>query len=173
MKNETQHEHLAQLGEALLQEFDEAQHAPVPFEFDRKARKMIEKKQKTIAGRAVFWTLRAAVLIFAFIGVLTVAVLSVDSLRTPLFQFASAQVTPEPENIPEDGEPLQLQHISHATTDNATLAVYYDGNDRYQLLWADEFGQKWYYFQSSNMDANTIIALCQRFASNEEWVFEY
>ena len=172
MINETQRNCLEQLGEELLQEFDEARNTPISFEFDRNARKLIEKKQKSSVSHAVFWVARAAVFAFALVGVLTVAALSIDSWRTPLFKFAAAQVAPLQATYPEE-EPLEFQQISHATTDNATLAVYCDGNDRYQLLWADEFGQRWYYFQSSNMDAASILSLCQQFASNEEWEFEY
>ena len=42
MINETQRNCLEQLGEELLQEFDEARNTPISFEFDRYARQLIE-----------------------------------------------------------------------------------------------------------------------------------
>lgn len=81
MNQKNQHEYLAQLGEELLKEFETAEETQVSAEFDREWRHNLRREKKHPMMRVIRWTATAAVLAFALVGVLTVATLSIDSLR--------------------------------------------------------------------------------------------
>ncbi len=140
MNRKSTHTPLAQLGEELLQEF-EAEKTVIPEEFDQKCRNMLQPKKKNTAWQFVRWTARAAVLMFALIGVMTVTMLTVDPLRDDFVQFAAELETPE-EEWPE------YQQITYAEAGNAAMSVYYDGKESYQVLWANAYGQRLYQFCS-------------------------
>ena len=161
MKQEIQHDRLAQLGEELLREFAAAETVSVPAEFHRKCREMIGRKKPF--RQAVLWTARAAVLAFALLGVMTVAVLSVDTLRTPFIQLAVECFPPEQEE-----EMTEYRQISYIATDNVELGVYYDGEASYQLLWSNEYGQRLYNFQSPGMDEAFFHDLSAQLTAAEE-----
>ena len=173
MIDETQHNSLEQLGEELLQEFDETRRIPISFEFDRNARKTIGYKPQSPIRRAAYWTLRTVVLAFALIGVLTVATLSIDSLRTPVLKLAAAQVAPDWEPYSEPEEIAEFKQISHAVSGNTVLIVFYDGVDQYQILVANEYGQQRYDFQSTSLDETSILALGHQLIATDDWTFAY
>lgn len=151
MNNKKQQERLAQLGEELLREFESAEKVPVPAEFDRQWRRTLRGKKPVL--KILRWTAAAAVLAFALIGVLMVTALSVESLRTPLIRFATAYLVPAEEIRMEEPEEIaEFRQISCMDTENAALTVYYDGNDNYQLLWANETGQRLYNLHSPELD---------------------
>lgn len=166
MKQETQHDRLSKLGEELLQEFDAVQAPIIPAEFDWKCRKLIGRRNQT--GRLLFWVARAAVLAFALVGMLTVAVLSIRGLRTPLIHLAMAHFAPE-SHLEEQKESLpKYEQISYTTADNTTLSVYCDGKNSYQILWSNEFGQRRYNFLSTDIDEAFIRELESQLADIEE-----
>ena len=168
MKKEIQHDRLAQLGEELLREFEAVQPQPVPVEFDRKCREIIVRERKSPVRQAILWTARAAVLVFALIGLVTVAVLSVDALRTPVMHFAAAYLEPESYLEEEREKTAEYTQISFAKADNTTLSVYYDGEDGYQILCSDEFGQRLYNFLSPSIDEAFFQALGVQLVATEE-----
>ncbi len=147
MNHETQHEGLAKLGEELLREFDAAQTPVVSVEFDRKCQKMFFPERKKSAWLFARWAVRAAILALALVGAMTVLVLSIGSLRNAFVQLTVAYHTPEREETM-----AEYRQLSHTATDNAAFAVYYDGEDSYQIRWSNEFGQRVYTFCSQDMD---------------------
>ena len=153
MNQKNQHDNLARLGEELLKEFESAEIAPIPTEFDREWQSALRRKKKQPVLRVIRWTATAAVLAFALVGVLTVAALSIDSLRTPLVQYAALHFAPEEEIRMEEPEEIpEYRKISYLGTENMALEVYTDGNDNYQLLWANELGQRLYNFHAPQLD---------------------
>ncbi len=153
MKHKEQHDGLTRLGEELLKEFEAAEKVQVSPEFDREWRGNLSREKKHPVMQVVRWTATAAVLAFAMVGVLTVAALSIDSLRRPLLEYAALHFVQEeeirvgePEGIPE------YHQISYLGTDNIALEVYSDGNDNYQLLWSNELGRRLYNFYSPELD---------------------
>lgn len=169
MDHKKQYETMAQLGEALLREFEGAQKIPVSAEFDKKWRSNLRRKKTRAALCFVRWTAAAAVLAFALVGMLTVAALSFESLRTPLIRFAAAYFTQddqihmeEPEQIPE------YSQISYMDSENAALTVYSDGNDNYQLLWTNELGQRLYNIHSTELDEEFFRDLGEQLGAAED-----
>ena len=137
-------ENLTRLGEELLREFEETEKTAVSGEFDRKCRKLLQPEKKPIAGQVMRWAARAAVLVFALIGVMTVAMLSVGPLRNHVLRIAAESYVPE-ETWTE------FEQISYSRTNNESMAVYSDGKDNYQVLWSNEYGQRVYNFRSEGM----------------------
>lgn len=166
MNHKEQHENLAQLGEELLQEFEAAGNVPVRAEFDRQWRRTLGREKKRPVLRVIRWTVRAAVLAFALVGALTVAALSVESLRTPLIQYATLHFAPEEEIRLEEPEEFREYHqISCMDAENMALTVYYDGKDNYQLLWANELGQRLYNLHSPELDEDFFQDLEEQWAA--------
>ena len=160
MKQETQQEHLSRLGEELLQEFDTAQHQPVSAEFDWKCRNMVRRKSRI--GGTVLWMARAAVFAFFLVGVMTVAMLSFGSLRTPLIRFAVEHFEPAEEDRETE---LAYRQISHTAVNNTELTVYYDGGEQYLVLLSNELGQRQYSFLSSNLEEEIIQEIDAKLAA--------
>ena len=153
MNHNKQHENLAKLGEELLNEFETAEKTQISAEFDREWRHNLRREKKSPVLQVIRWTATAAVLVFALVGALTVATLSIESLRTPLVQYAALHFAPEEEIRMEEPEEIaEFRQISCMDTENAALTVYYDGNDNYQLLWANETGQRLYNLHSPELD---------------------
>ena len=76
--------------------------------------------------RVIRWTATAAVLAFALVGVLTVATLSIDSLRKPLLEYAAQRFVQEEEIRLEEPEQFsEYRQISYMDTENLVLSVYY------------------------------------------------
>ena len=170
MKHDAPNDRLAQLGEELLREFETAQPEAISSDFDRKCREAICREKKNPVIQILRWSARAAVIVLALVGAMSVAVLSIESLRTPVIEFALAHFTPEPEirlEEPEE-EPVDFKQISYASTDNMTLSVYYDGEDSYQILWADEWGQRLYNFQAPELDEDFFRNLGAKLDTAEE-----
>lgn len=151
---------LTQLGEELLREFEE-ETITVPAEFDRKCRNMLQPKKKNTAWQLLRWTARAAVLVFALIGVMSVTVLSVSPLQDQFLKFMVESDAPE-EEWPE------YQQISYTETGNATMSVYYDGKTNYQILWANEYGQRIYNFCSQGADELFFHDLSAQLSATKE-----
>ena len=170
MKHDAPNDRLAQLGEELLREFETAQPEAISSDFDRKCREAICREKKNPVIQILRWSARAAVIVLALVGAVSVAVLSIDSLRTPFMEFALTHFAPEPEirlEEPEE-EPVDFKQISYASTDNMTLSVYYDGEDSYQILWADEWGQRLYNFQAPELDEDFFRNLGAKLDTAEE-----
>lgn len=169
MNQNNQHENLARLGEELLNEFESAEIAPIPTGFDREWQSALRRKKKQPVLRVIRWTATAAVLAFALVGVLTVAALSIDSLRKPLLEYAAQRFEQEEEIRLEEPEQFsEYQRISYVDMENVVLSVYYDGLENYQLLWADEMGQRTYNFCSPELDEEFFWDLGEQFMSAEE-----
>lgn len=169
MNHKKQHEIMAQLGEELLREFETGERIPVSTEFDKKWRRTLRRNKECSALRFVRWTAAAAMLAFALVGMLTVAALSFESLRTPLIRFAAAYFAQddqihleEPEQIPE------FCQISYMDVENTALTVYSDGNDNYRLLWANELGQRLYNIHSAELDEEFFRNLGEQLAAAED-----
>ena len=157
MNHKRQHDRLAQLGEELLREFDATQTPKVSAEFDRRCRNaLFWRKEKSICQFAR-WTAQAAMIIFALIGAMTVAVLSIGPLRNELIRHAAGWFAPVQEE-----HTAEYVQISHAQMDNAALTVYYDGTENYQILYSDEFGQQQYNFRSESMEEDFFRDLGRR-----------
>ena len=153
MNHNKQHENLAKLGEELLNEFETAEKTQISAEFDREWRHNLHREKKSPVLQVIRWTATAAVLVFALVGALTVATLSIESLRTPLVQYAALHFAPEEEIRMEEPEEIpEYRKISYLGTENMALEVYTDGNDNYQLLWANELGQRLYNFHAPQLD---------------------
>ena len=152
MNHNEQHENLARLGEELLKEFETAEKTKISTEFDRAWRHNLRREKKRPVLRVIRWTATAAVLAFALVGVLTVAALSIESLRTPLVQYAALHFAPEEIRLEELEEIPEYRKISYLGTENMALEVYTDGNNNYQLLWANELGQRLYNFHAPQLD---------------------
>lgn len=150
--NQYENDSLAQLGEALLREFEVAEKPPVPGEFNRAWRHKLRREKKRPVLRVLGWTARAAVVAFALVGVLAVAAMSIESLRTPLLRFATVHFAPEEVWPEEPEEPQEYRLVSYMDKDNVALSVYFDGKDSYQLLLANEAGQRRYHFRSPELD---------------------
>ena len=169
MNQKNQHDNLARLGEKLLKEFEAAEKIPISTEFDREWRHNLRREKKNPVLRVIRWTATAAVVAFALVGVLTVAALSIDSLRKPLLEYAAQRFEQEEEIRLE--EPVQFseyQRISYMDTENVVLSVYYDGLENYQLLWADEMGQRTYNFCSPELDEEFFWDLGEQIMSADE-----
>lgn len=153
MNHNKQNENLARLGEELLKEFETAEKTLISTEFDRKWRHNLRREKKRPVLQVIRWTATAAVLAFALVGVLTVAALSIESLRTPLVRYAALHFAPEEEIRLEEPEEIPKYHkITYLGTENMALEVYTDGNNNYQLLWANELGQRLYNFHAPQLD---------------------
>lgn len=153
MDQQNEYENLARLGEELLKEFEAAEKAPVPAEFDRAWRHALRREKRRPVAQLLRWTAAAAVLAFALVGMLTVAALSVESLRTPLLRFAASYLASGEEVRLEEPEEYREYHqISYLGTDSVALEVRTDGNDNYQLLWANEQGLRLYNFHAPELD---------------------
>ena len=153
MNYNKQHENLARLGEELLKEFETAEKTQISTEFDREWRHNLRCEKKNPVFRVIRWTATAAVLAFALVGVLTVATLSIESLRTPLVQYVAQRFAPDEEIRMEEPEEIpEYRKISYLGTENMALEVYTDGNNNYQLLWANELGQRLYNFHAPQLD---------------------
>ncbi len=163
MNRETKHDLLAQLGEELLREFEETKKTEVSAEFDRKCRDMLCKKKEKPVCQFVWWTAQAAVAAFALVGVMTVAMLSVGILRNGFFRFAAAQLAQEQEETV-----TEFEQISYAQADNMAMSVYYDGNENYQILWSNEFGQWVYDFRAQGIDEALFRDLGNQLVAAEE-----
>lgn len=169
MNQNNQHDNLARLGEELLKEFEATEKEPVPAEFDREWRSNLRRQKKQPVLRVICWTAKAAVLAFALVGVLTVATLSIDGLRKPLLEYAAQRFEQEEEIRLEEPEEMPDYHqISYLDTDNIALAVYSDGNDNYQLLWSNEFGQRLYNLHSQELDVEFFQELGEQLKSAGE-----
>ena len=153
MNHQNEHENLARLGEELLKEFEAAEKTPVPAEFDRKWRHALRREKKRPVAQILRWTAAAAVLAFALVGMLTVAALSIESLRTPLARFAASYLAYEEEiRLEEPEEYREYRQVSYLGTDSVALEVRTDGNDNYQLLWSNEQGMRLYNFHAPELD---------------------
>ena len=153
MNHNKQNENLARLGEKLLKEFETAEKTEISTEFNREWRHILRREKKRPVLQIIRWTATAAVLAFALVGVLTVAALSIESLRTPLVRYAALHFTPEEEIRLEEPEEIPKYHkITYLGTENMALEVYTDGNNNYQLLWANELGQRLYNFHAPQLD---------------------
>ena len=169
MNHKKQHENLAKLGEELLNEFETAEKTQISTEFDREWRHNLRREKKSPVLQVIRWTATAAVLVFALVGALTVATLSIESLRTPLVQYAALHFAPEEEIRMEEPEQFsEYQRISYMDTENVVLSVYYDGLENYQLLWADEMGQRTYNFCSPELDEEFFWDLGEQLMSADE-----
>ena len=155
------HDNLSRLGEELLQEFD-AEKTVIPAEFDQKCRNMLQPKKKLTAWQVVRWASRAAVLVFALIGMMTVTVLSINPLRSHVLQLAAEC------EMPEEEEWSEYQQISYAQTGNAAMSMYYDGKSSYQILWANEYGKRLYDFSSYSADETFFHDLSAQLNAMEE-----
>ena len=168
MNQNNQHENLARLGEELLKVFETAEQVAIPADFDGRWRQTLGRKKRS-ALQFVRCSVKAAVLAFALVGVLTVAALSIDSLRTPLLKYAALHFAEEEEIRLEEPEEIPEYHqISYLYTDNIGVAVYSDDNDNYQLLWSNELGQRLYSFHAPEMDEEFFRDLGEQFMSAEE-----
>ena len=163
MNQETQRNQLAQLGEELLREFAETQKSEVSAQFDRRCRDTLFWKRETAVCRFTRWTVWAAVTVLAVIGLLSVAVMSVRPLRGEVGRLMVERSWMEPEeNVRE------YRQISSAKADNTTVTVYYDGEENYQILLSDEYGQRVYDFSSYGMDEEFVKSLGARLVAAEE-----
>ena len=63
---------------------------------------------------------------------------------------------------------FRSQRISYVDTENVVLSVYYDGLENYQLLWADEMGQRTYNFCSPELDEEFFWDLGEQLMSADE-----
>ena len=163
MNRETQHNQLAQLGEELLREFEETQTTEVSVDFDRKCRDTFFWKRDTAVCRFTRWTAWAAVTVLAVIGLFSVTVMSVGTLRGEFIRLMVERSDREPEETV-----TEYRQISSAKTDNTTVTVYYDGEENYQILLSDEYGQRVYDFSSYGMDEEFVKSLGARLAAAEE-----
>ena len=153
MNQNEQHENLAKLGKELLKEFEAAEKTLISTEFDREWRRNLRREKKAPVLRVLRWTATAAVLAFALVGVLTVATLSIESLRTPLVRYVALHCAPEKEIwLGELEEIPEYSQVSALSTETIALEVYTDGNNNYQLLWANELGQRIYNLHSTELD---------------------
>lgn len=169
MKHEMHNDHLAELGKELLEEFEAAQPEKIPAALDRRCRETLSRERKNPVIQVLRWSVRAAVIVLALVGAMSVAVLSIDGLRTPFMEFAIAHFSPEPEvRLEEPEEVAEFKQISYAATDNMTLSVYHDGEESYQILWTDEWGQRLYNFHAPDLDGDFFLNLGSKLSAAEE-----
>lgn len=161
MNHEIEHNRLSQLGDELLSEFENGQRVEIPVEFDRKCRKLFRQERKNPVFQILRWTARAAVLVFALIGVMTVTVLSDSSVRNGIVQFAAEYYAPQ-------DELETYEQICYTQTGNAAMSVYYDGKSSYQILWANEYGKQLYDFSSYRADETFFHELSSQLTASEE-----
>ena len=165
MNHKKQHDNLALLGEELLKEFETAEKIPISTEFDREWWHNLRRENKHPVLRGIRWTATAAVLALALVGALTVATLSIESLRTPLLQLATMHLAEEEIRLEEPEESPDYWQISALNTDNMVLEVYTDGNDNYQLLYANELGQRLYDVHAPQLDEEFFQSLQEELLS--------
>lgn len=160
-------------GKRLLHAFDEAEKSgdcpEVSEELDKKCRRLIEnefsrRERNTLFSRIGKAALRAAIYACVFLGLSTVAVLSVEALRVPVLNFIIQQtdrysvLTADDQN---DSNPSQednlVDRISALVPDEYVLVVEDHGMDsRFMLYYQDPDGHIISFFAIPSTETNSI-----------------